>query len=142
MSHVTLLAADSPLPLYDPGARRIRTVRFGQRTFTMDQDGFSVQAHGYYRVAVDDLELPIKPFRYELNLQATQQDAELLRDYLDKNLSPGEQVQVWNLWVGTVEEPYRAHHFSGALPDLQLDTLEQMEERYQTCLTIEKGTDH
>lgn len=107
----------------------------------MDEDGFSVQAHGYYRAAVDDLELPIKPFRYELNLQATQQDAELLRDYLDKNLSPGEQAQVWNLWVGTVEESDRAHHFSGALPDLQLDTLEQMEERYQTCLTIEKGID-
>lgn len=116
MSHVTLLAADRPLPLYDPGARRIRTVRFGQRTFTMDQDGFSIQAHGYYRAAVDDLELPIKPFRYELNLQATQQDAELLRDYLDKNLSPGEQAQVWNLWVGTVENPIGPTIFPARCP--------------------------
>ena len=57
MSRVILLCADHPLPLYDSQTRRadfLRGVRY-------EEDGFSVQPHVYYRPAVDDLELPMKP---------------------------------------------------------------------------------
>ena len=75
MSRVILLAADHPMPLYDPELRRV-TVSGG---FTLETPGFSVQAHEYYRDAVDSLGLEMKPFQYELNLDATDEDAEQLR---------------------------------------------------------------
>ena len=43
-------------------------------------------------------------------------------------------VELWNLWVG--DGPARPRRFSGALGDVELDTLKQLEENFQTCLTI------
>ena len=89
----------------------------------------------FYRAAVEDLGLPMKPFRYELDLEATEGAAARLRAYLRKNLRPGEAVELWNLWVG--EGAVRPRRFSGALGDVAADTLEQLAEGSQTCLTVE-----
>ena len=121
MSCVTLLASDRPMPLYGPELRRV-TVSGG---FTLEAPGFSVQAHEYYRDAVDCLGLEMKPFQYELNLEATGEDARQLRAYLQANSTPGEQVELWNLWVGDDREPH-VPHFRGRLADLDADTLDQL----------------
>ena len=116
MSALILLCADHPLP------------------GTVEPDGFSVQGHEYYREAVNDLGLRMKPCRYELDLQATEGAAAELRAYLEKHLRPGEDVELWNLWVG--DGPARPSRFFGSLKDVAADTLEQLEEQSQTCLTI------
>ena len=134
MSAVTLLAVDHPLPQCAARTRRVRTVSTDGGLLTVEEDGFSVQKHAYYRWAVDQLGLTLKPFQYELDLRATQDDAEQLRAYLEENCTSGEQVEVWNLWVG--DEPGRVRRFSGELSAVAVDTLEQLEERSQTCLTI------
>ncbi|SCI78848.1 Uncharacterised protein [uncultured Flavonifractor sp.] len=134
MSCVYLLAASHPMPLYDSGLRRRRTVKAGTTVVTVEEDGFSVQAHEYYRWAVDDLGLDIQPYRYELNLAPTVEDAAQLRAYLEQNCAHGETVELWHLCVGG--EKHRIRRFSGALSGLEQDTLEQLEEHPQTCLTI------
>lgn len=134
MSAVTLLCADRPLPLYESGVRRVETSSHGGYTVRIEASGFSVGEHTYYREAVEDLCLTMKPCRYELDLRATQEDAAELRAYLAKHLRPGETVELWNLWVG--DGPARPRRFSGALGDVELDTLKQLEENFQTCLTI------
>lgn len=121
MSRVILLAADHPMPLYDPELRRISV----SNGFTVEAPGFSVQGHEYYRDAVDSLGLEMKPFQYELNLDATDEDAEQLRTYLETNGTPGEQVELWNLWVGDDREAH-VPHFRGRLADLDADTLDQL----------------
>lgn len=134
MSCVYLLAASHPLPLYDSGTRRLRTVKAGSMTVTVEEDGFSVMEHSYYRRVVDDLALDMPPFRYELSLAPTEEDAAQLRAYLAQHCARGETVELWHLWVGG--EAYRARRFSGSLSALEQDTLEQLAEHFQTCLTI------
>lgn len=131
MSAVTLLCADHPLPLYRSSSRRIRSTPSGPVT----EDGFSVQTHKYYRCGVEELGLTMKPFQYELDLQATGEDADQLRTYLEKHLRPGETAELWSLWVG--DGPARAVRFTGPLAALEADALEQLFERAQTCLTIQ-----
>ena len=121
MSRVILLCADHPLPLYAAQTRRV----YFHRGVRYEEEGFSVQPHVYYRPAVDNLELSMKPHRYELDLRATEQDAALLRDYLRQSCIPGEQVELWNLWVG-VDREDQVSRFQGELADLALDTLEQL----------------
>ena len=135
MSAVTLLCADRPLPLYDSGIRRVETSSHGGHTVSIETNGFSVQEHTYYREAVEDLGLELKPYQYELDLRATECDVTELQTYLRENLCSGEAVEIWHLWVGD-NAPTRLIRFSGALEDLDLDTLEQLEEDYQTCMTI------
>ena len=84
MSAVTLLCADRPLPLYDSGIRRVETSSHGGHTVSIETNGFSVQEHTYYREAVEDLGLELKPYQYELDLQATEGDAAELRAYLEE----------------------------------------------------------
>ena len=76
----------------------------------------------------------MKLHRYELDLRATAQDAALLRDYLRASCVSGEQVELWNLWVGDAR--VRAFHLAGPLADLDADALAQLEERDQTCITL------
>lgn len=66
----------------------------------METDGFSVRPHEYYRGAVDELGLELKPFQYKLDLEATQEDVNALRGLSGRHCRPGEQVELWNLWVG------------------------------------------
>ena len=122
MSCVYLLTASHPLPLYDSGLHRLRTVKAGSTAVTVEEDGFSVQTHEYY------------PCRYELNLSPTEEDAAQLRAYLEQNCAHGETVELWHLWVGG--EKHTIRRFSGPLSALERDTLEQLEEHPQTCLTI------
>ena len=134
MSCVYLLSASHALPLCDSGTRRLRTGRVGRIDATVEEDGFSVMEHSYYRHAVDDLGLDMQPCRYELNLAPTEEDAAQLRAYLEQNCFHGETVELWHLWVGG--EKQRICRFSGSLSALEQDTLEQLEEHPQTCLTI------
>lgn len=144
MSAVTLLCADRPLPLYESGVRRVETSSYGGYTVSIETSGFSVGEHTYYREAVEDLYLTMKPCRYELDLRATQEDAAELRAYLAKHLRPGETVELWNLWVGSDREARRPH-FRGKLADLDGETLEQFfrsplpwpDEPWQCRMTIE-----
>ena len=135
MSHVILLAADRPLPLYDAGSCRERTSTCQGYTVTMEVGGFAVRPHEYYRQVVDELELPMKPCRCELDLEATEQDAELLRGYLERYLSPGEQVQLWSVWVPRCPED-RLDRYRGRLEDLDLETVALL-ERGDVCVTVE-----
>ena len=121
MSCVILLAADHPMPLYDLELRRIS----GSGDFTLETPGFSVQDHEYYRDAVDALDLEMKPFPYELNLEATEEDTKQLRTYLETNCHPGETIELWNLWVGD-DRGTHVPHFRGWLADLDLETLTQL----------------
>lgn len=121
MSCVILLASDHPMPLYDSGLRRVSV----SGSVTVETPGFSVQDHEYYRDAVDELGLDMKPFLYELILKATEADAEQLCAYLEANCHPGEQVELWNLWVGYDREA-DIPHFRGRLSDLDRETLEQL----------------
>lgn len=84
MSRVILLAADRPLPLLEPAFRRVRCTG----RFTVETDGFSVRPHEYYRGAVDELGLELKPFQYELDLEATQEDVNALRGLSGRALPP------------------------------------------------------
>ena len=121
MSRVILLAADRPLPLLEPAFRRVRCTG----KLTVETDGFSVRPHEYYRSVVDELGVELKPFRYELDLEVTQEDVDALRAYLADHCRPGERIELWNLWVG-VDREDRIPHFQGELADLALDTLEQL----------------
>lgn len=125
------------MPLFASPARRTRLVSTPSGTFSVDEDGFSVAEHQYYRRGVDLLDLRLKPFPYELNLQAAPQDLHWLRTYLESSCIPGEQVELWNLWVGAEDTPCRVLRFAGPLAAFGLDTLKQLYERYQTCITIE-----
>lgn len=136
MSHVSLLAADRPMPLQEASGIRRRMVSLPDGEITLTEDGFSVQEHRYYQFAVDDLGFVIKPYRYELDLRATEEDARCLKKYLESSCVLGEQVELWNLWVG--DGPRRPIHYTGRLDDLGLDTLLQLEEREQTCMTIQR----
>lgn len=136
MSRVILLAADHPLLYYQSDLQRPSRPSSGPFLVTLPPESycFSVQPHEYYRPAVEELGLEIKPYQYELNLKATGQDAQQLRDYLARHCKAGEQVELWNLWVGDMNA--RSLHLTGPLSDLDQDTLEQLFEKDQTCMTI------
>ena len=136
MSRVILLAADHPLPYYQSDIQRPSPPSRGPIVVTLPWEsyGFSVRPHRDYRMAVEELGLEIKPYQYELNLKATEQDARELRNYLTQHCQTGEQVELWNLWVGDVN--VRAFHLEGPLSDLDKETLEQLFEKDQTCMTI------
>lgn len=104
------------------------------RPRTVETAGFSIQVHEYYRQTAEELGLEMKSYQYKLNLDVAEQDAQQLRDYLTQQGKPGEQVELWNLWVGNVN--VRAFHPMGPLRDLDRDVLEQLFEKDQTCMTI------
>lgn len=134
MSYVRLLAAGHPAPLYQPRERRIRQVSIDGQQVSVEEDGFAVLAHEYYRQAVEDLGLTMKPYQYELDLRATESDLRQLRAYLAEHFAPGEEVELWGLWVGGEEErPVRCR---GPLDEFDMDTLEMLEEFRPVCLTI------
>ena len=132
MSHVILLCADRPLPLYDSGARRGRP----GGAVTVEGDGFLVQANEYYRQAVEELDFPMKPCRYELDLEPTGQDAGLLRTYLERHLRPGEEAQLWSVWVPRYPEDGLSR-YRGRLEELDGDALAPL-EGWNVCMTVER----
>ena len=132
MSHVILLCADRPLPLYDPHARRVRV----EGAVTVEGDGFSVQANEYYRQAVEELDFPMKPCRYELDLEPTDQDAGLLKRYLERHLRPGEEVQLWSVWVPRYPEDGLSR-YRGRWEELDREALTLL-EGWNVCMTVER----
>lgn len=135
MSWVTLLAADHPATLYRAPEQRTRFVRIGVEQNPVREDGFSVLEHEYYRQAVDDLGYSMKPYQYEMNLRATPADLKYLRGYLEEHFAPGEEVELWGVWVGGEEE--RPARFRGPLDGLDIEELERLERAAPVCLTVE-----
>lgn len=104
MSLCMLIAADKPLPLCSRKTERSRTVEIEGEQFTVScLSGFSVEEHNYYRDAVNVLDYPIKDYRYELSLEEEEADLQSLRDYLLEQFAPGEEVELWSIWLGDYE---------------------------------------
>lgn len=137
MSCVMLIAADKSLPVFHCQQSRIKAVHSGGTVISADlAAGFSIGEHVYYRAAVDELELPIKPFQYELNLEETQSDLRNLMTYLEANLSPGDCVELWRLWLSGDIGQRCPPRFQGRLADFDMDTLHQFLSMEQICLSI------
>jgi len=134
MSRVLLIAADHPLPLCDRQEERTATVtlpdipklgdKAGETIRVTTLRGFRVQELLYYRGAVEEMGYPIKPYRYELELDCCGEDLTHLRTYLSAHLSPGDHIELWNLWLGNDREAPPIH-FRGRLAEFDLDTLDQ-----------------
>ena len=124
MSCVTLIASDKPLPLCSCREPRTKIVHTGAAKYTVSLPcGFQVSEHCYYRQAVDELDLPIRLFQYELSLTPEESDLRNLQDYLRTNCSPGDCVQLWSLWVGGPEDTFCPLRRSGTLEELSVDVL-------------------
>ena len=124
MSHIALLAADHPLPLTDPEAAAV-------------PGGFRVLPHEYYRDAEEGLNLKRKPFACELDMEESRSGLDALLAYLRKNLAPGEEAELWSLWVGDGGGE-RPRHYRGRLEDFDLETLELLTGlQYEPDLTGE-----
>lgn len=151
MSHVHLIAADKELPLCDRQEFRESTVTVpGCEPVTVGCTcGFVVAPHEYYRNAVNELNIEMKPFQYELDFQVCQIDLNHLLAYLRENFAPGEEVELWSLWVGLGGG--KVHRYRGKLSEFDLDTLgmlyalqrepdltgEYDDLSSQVCITIE-----
>ena len=104
MSLCMLIAADKPLPLCDKKEERSKTVEAEGEMFTVSTlCGFSVEEHCYYRDAVNALDYPIKDYQYELSLEEDETDLQNLKDYLLEQFAPGEEVELWSIWLGGYE---------------------------------------
>lgn len=126
MSQVLLLAADEPLPLCDCQQPRTTTVAVGSTEYAVEfAGGFCVREHTYYRDAVEALSLTMKPWRYELELEAREDDLADLRAYLAEHCKSGSEVELWNLWVGD-DAPQRVPSYRGKLADFDLEALRQL----------------
>ncbi len=96
-----------------------------------------VGPHEYYRSAVDELGFAMKPFQYELEPGRCQADLDHLLAYLGENLSSGETVELWSLWVGDGGGT-RPRRYRGKLSAFDLDTLGMLTEtQYEPDLTGE-----
>ena len=129
MSHVNLIAASKELPLCDKQEYRESTVTVpNNEHFTIGFTcGFRVEEHSYYRDSVDFLDYEMKPFQYELTLEKCETDLTHLLTYLRENFSPGEEVELWSLWVGGGHGEWPIH-YRGRLSEFDLDTLGMLTE--------------
>ena len=125
MSRVILIAADHALPLRD------RESAAGLPC------GFQVAEHRYYRDAADALGFAMKPFQYELSLENCRADLDRLLDCLRANFAPGEEAELWSLWVGDGGGT-RPRCYRGKLSEFDPDTLDMLTEiQYEPDLTGE-----
>ena len=129
MSRVMLIAADKPLPCCDFQVMRTKTITIptGQQFRVSASAGFLVEEHSYYRHAVEELHLAMKPHQVEFTLQADESDLLHLKEYLTENFTTGEDVELWNLWVG-IDRDDRVLHSQERLSDLDLESIEQFLE--------------
>lgn len=127
MSRVNLIAADKGLPLRDCQEFRESTATVSGKAFTIGVTcGFQVSPHVYYRDSVDSLGIEMKPFQYELDFQVCQTDLDHLLAYLRENFAPGEEVELWSLWVGS--GPGSTRRYRGKLSEFDLGTLGMLYE--------------
>ena len=125
MSRVLLLAADHPLPLCDRQCERTKTTTIQGETFSFTcLVGFRVFEHAYYREAVEALGHNMKPYQYELELELLEEDLAHFKAYLQQHFAPGEEAELWNVWVGT-DDLGRPTHYRGSLADFDMETLRQ-----------------
>ena len=126
MSRVMLIAADKPLPYCNFQEMRTKTITIpsGEQFRVSAPAGFRVEEHSYYRHAVEELHLTIKPHQVEFSLQTDESDLLRLREYLGEHFSPGEEVELWNLWVG-IDRDERMIHYRTSLSDLDMEAMEQ-----------------
>lgn len=126
MSRVFLIAADKPLPLCN--YQEVRTKQFKSgghlNALTMEM-GFRIGEHLYYRTATEELGYPIKTFQYELSVEEHETDLQNLCDYLRQYCAPGDEVQLWNLWVGDAYGVRRPVQHCGRLEAFDMETLQQ-----------------
>ncbi len=128
MSRVLLIAADKHLSLCDRQTERTKVSIIGGETFSVTcPAGFRVTEHTYYRSAVDALGFSMKPFQYELELETCEEDLAHLMTYLREHFTSGEEVELWNLWVGG-DDLGRAPHYRGKLSAFDMETLRQFLE--------------
>ena len=132
MSRVYILAADKELPLCD--VQKPRASHAGGYAVTL-QRGFKVESLHYYRHAVEELGYPMKPFRYELSLEKEEEGLTNLRACLEANFSPGETLELWNVWVGDVDKKCPTR-FRGRLEDFDMEALEQFLPAEEICFDI------
>ena len=133
MSLVTLIASDKPLPLADDQEFQIYRSGGNEIKFC---SGFAVREHSYYKDAVDELDLQMKPYQYELSLDLdSQADLDHLLNYLRENFAPGEEVELWAVWAGGCQEDKPAR-YRGRLEEFDQETLGML-EKWHTCITIE-----
>lgn len=132
MSRVYILAADKELPLCD--FQKPRASHAGGYAVTL-QRGFKVESLHYYRHAVEELGYPMKPFRYELSLEKEEEGLTNLRACLEANFSPGETLELWNVWVGDVDKKCPTR-FRGRLEDFDMEALEQFLPAEEICFDI------
>lgn len=126
MSQVMLLTADKPLPLCDRQEERMQTVTVGAASVSVTVPaGFAVREHSYYRDAVEELDYSMKPWQYELELEPDETDLAALRCYLEGNFASGEEVELWNLWVGD-DALARPACYHGELAAFDMDALRQL----------------
>ena len=131
MSHVNLIAADKELPLRD---RQEFREHYSAELDAMGIEpptigftyGFQVAPHQYYRDSVDCLDIEMKPFQYVLDFEACQTDLDHLLAYLRENFAPGEEVELWSVWVGLGGG--KVHRDRGKLSEFDLDTLGMLYE--------------
>lgn len=136
MSRVMLIAADKPLPLCSHCEVRTKTVMVEGTVHTISfPRGFQVSEHSYYRSCVDEFNYPIKPYQYELDLDAYETDLAHLKSYLLENLSSGEKAELWSLWVSHLPErnPLRSHML---LSDLDMNAVNQLLSADDLCFTV------
>jgi len=136
MSRVMLIAADKPLPCCDFQVMRTKTITIptGQQFQVSAPAGFLVEEHSYHRHAVEELHLAMKPYQVEFSLQEDKSDLLHLKQYLAKNFTTGEDVELWNLWVG-VDRDDRVFHYQKRLCDFDLEAMEQFLDA-----TLDHGT--
>ena len=62
-------------------------------------------------------------------------DLENLRACLEANFSPGETLELWNVWVGDVDKKCPTR-FRGRLEDFDMEALEQFMSAEEICFDI------
>ena len=60
----------------------------------------------------------------DLELELHEDDLVHLKDYLREHFTPGEEAELWNLWVG-IDDFGRPTRYCGALSDFDMEKLEQ-----------------
>ena len=136
MSRVLLVAADKSLPLCSHCEIRTKTVVVEGTAHTISfPRGFQISEHSYYRDCVNHFGYPIKPFQYELDLDAEETDLLHLKDYLRENFLFGDKVELWSIWVSDFpgRKQIRIHK---SLSELDLSCLEQLLQADDLCITV------
>ena len=125
MSQVLLIAADHPLPLCDRQHERTETFSVSGKTCSVTAvSGFRVGELSYYRDAVELLGHEMKPYRYELETEDCAEDLAALRSYLAQHFTCGEEVELWNLWVGS-DDSDRPGCYRGTFSDFDEEAFSQ-----------------